>query len=49
MSKEFEVILRAFNNNNQKFDLNIIDNIALKLDISAIESQEIGELFRISS
>jgi hypothetical protein len=49
MSKEFEVILRAFNNNNQKFDLNIIDDIALKLDISAIESQEIGELFGISS
>lgn len=49
MSKEFEVILRAFNNNNQKFDLNIIDDISLKLDISAIESQEIGELFGISS
>jgi hypothetical protein len=49
MSKEFEVILRAFNNSNQKFDLNIIDDIALKLDISAIESQEIGELFGISS
>jgi len=49
MSKEFEVILRAFNNNNQKFDLEVIDNIALKLDISAIESQEIGELFGISS
>jgi hypothetical protein len=49
MSKEFEVILRAFNNNNQKFDLEVIDDIALKLDISAIESQEIGELFGISS
>jgi len=49
MSKEFEVILRAFNNNNQKFDLEVIDDISLKLDISAIESQEIGELFGISS
>ena len=49
MSKEFEVILRAFNNANQKFDLEVIDDIALKLDISAIESQEIGELFGISS
>jgi hypothetical protein len=49
MSKEFEVILRAYNNKNQKFDLNVLDNIALKLDISAIESQEIGELFGISS
>jgi len=49
MSKEFEVILRAFNDKNQKFDLNVLDNIALKLDISAIESQEIGELFGISS
>jgi hypothetical protein len=49
MSKEFEVILRAFNDKNQKFDLNILDDIALKLDISAIESQEIGELFGISS
>jgi len=49
MSKEFEVVLRAFNNNNQKFDLEVIDSVALKLDISAIESQEIGELFGISS
>ena len=49
MSKEFEVILRAFNDKNQKFDLNVLDDIALKLDISAIESQEIGELFGISS
>lgn len=49
MSKEFEVILRAYNDKNQKFDLNIIDNISLKLDISAIESQEIGKIFGISS
>ena len=49
MSKEFEIILRAFNNNNQKFDLEVIDDVALKLDISTIESQEIGELFGISS
>ena len=49
MSKEFEVILRAYNNKNQKFDLNVLDGIDLKLDISAIESQEIGELFGISS
>jgi len=49
MSKEFEVILRAFNDKNQKFDLNIIDNISLKLDISAIEAQEIGKIFGISS
>ena len=49
MSKEFEVILRAYNDKNQKFDLNIIDNVSLRLDISAIESQEIGKIFGISS
>ena len=38
MSQQFEVILRAYNDKNQKFDLNIINNISLKLDISAIES-----------
>ena len=49
MSKQYQVILRAFNNLNQKFDLEILQNVELKLDISAIESQEIGELFGISS
>jgi hypothetical protein len=49
MSKQYQVILRAFNDDNQKFDLEVIDSIALKLDISAIESQEIGEIFGISS
>jgi hypothetical protein len=49
MSKQYQVILRAFNNVNQKFDLEILQSIELKLDISAIESQEIGELFGISS
>jgi len=49
MSKQYQVILRAYNNKNQKFDLEIDQNIELKLDISAIESQEIGELFGISS
>ena len=49
MNKQFQVILRAFNEVGQKFDLEIVDGIDLKLDISAIESQEIGELFGISS
>jgi hypothetical protein len=49
MSKEFEIVLRAFNDKNQKFDLEVIDDVALKLDISAIEAQEIGEIFGISS
>ena len=49
MSKEFEVVLRAFNDKNQKFDLTIKDSVSLKLDISAIEAQEIGKIFGISS
>jgi hypothetical protein len=49
MSKEFEVVLRAFNDKNQKFDLTIKDSVSLKLDISAIEAQEIGEIFGVSS
>ena len=49
MNKQYQVLLRAFNENGQKFDLEILDGVDLRLDISAIESQEIGELFGISS
>jgi hypothetical protein len=49
MTPQYSVILRATNDNQQKFDLEL-DNIPqFLLDISAIEAGEIGQIFGISS
>ena len=49
MTPQYSVILRAINDNQQKFDLEL-DNIPqFLLDISAIEAGEIGQVFGISS
>lgn len=42
-------ILRCINDNNQKFDLELKDTPDFKLDISAIESGNIGKVFGVSS
>jgi len=43
------IILRLTNNNNQVVDLQPLEDIDLRLDISAIENTEIGVSFGISS
>jgi len=49
MTPQYSVILRATNDNQQNFDLEL-DNIPqFLLDISAIETGEIGQVFGISS
>jgi len=45
----YSVILRAYNNLGQKFDLELVDVPSFRLDISAIESGDIGKIFGISS
>ena len=42
-------ILRAYNEDNIKFDLDLFNEEAFLLDISAIESGDIGKVFGISS
>ena len=42
-------ILRCINDLGVKYDLDLIDNIPFKLDISAIESGDIGQAFGVSS
>lgn len=49
MANQYNVILRATNNSGSKFDLEVVDTPAFKLDISAIESGDIGKIFGISS
>jgi hypothetical protein len=49
MSNQYNVILRATNNSGVKYDLELVDSPAFKLDISAIESGDIGKIFGISS
>jgi len=49
MSKQFQITIRAFNDKGQKYDLPILENVGLNLDISAIEAGSIGSLFGISS
>jgi hypothetical protein len=49
MSNQYSVILRATNNSGAKYDLELVDSPAFKLDISAIESGDIGKIFGISS
>ena len=43
------ITLRCINDNGVKFDLDLFQNEELRLDISAIESTEIGEVFGVSS
>ena len=42
-------ILRAYNENNEKYDLDVFNEEAFLLDISAIESGDIGKVFGITS
>ena len=49
MSKQYQITIRAFNDKGQKFDLSILENVGLNIDISAIETGTIGGLFGISS
>ena len=49
MSNQFQVILRATNDNGAKFDLEVVDSPDFLLDISAIEIGTIGSVFGISS
>ncbi len=42
-------ILRAYNDNNEKYDLDVFQDEAFLLDISSIESGDIGKVFGISS
>ncbi len=43
------IILRAINDQGNKYDLDLFQNEDLRLDISAIESGEIGDVFGVSS
>jgi hypothetical protein len=49
MSVQYSVILRAINDNGQKYDLEVVDIPQFLLDISAIELGQIGSVFGISS
>jgi hypothetical protein len=49
MSVQYSVILRATNDNGQKYDLEVVDIPQFLLDISAIELGQIGTVFGISS
>ena len=49
MSNQYSVILRATNDKQQKFDLELVNTPEFLLDISAIEAGNIGKAFGISS
>jgi len=42
-------ILRCINDNGQKYDLDILEDVPFRLDISSIESGNIGTVFGVSS
>ena len=42
-------ILRCINDNGDKFDLDLLEQVPFTLDISAIESGNIGQVFGVSS
>ena len=42
-------ILRATNDNGVTYDLDLLNDLDFKLDISAIESGQIGKVFGVSS
>lgn len=43
------IVLRCTNDEGIKYDLDVLDNLDFKLDISAIESGDIGKVFGVSS
>lgn len=43
------IVLRAYNELGEKYDLDVLQDVDLRLDISAIESGDIGSVFGISS
>jgi hypothetical protein len=49
MTSQYQVILRAINDDQEKFDLELTNVPEFLLDISAIESGDIGKIFGISS
>jgi len=49
MNGQYSVIIRAINDNQQKFDLELTNVPQFLLDISAIEAGDIGKVFGISS
>ncbi len=49
MAVQYNVILRAINDNGTKYDLEVVDIPSFLLDISAIEIGDIGKVFGISS
>ena len=49
MANQYVVILRATNDNQEKFDLEVVDSPQFLLDISAIQSDDIGKVYGISS
>ena len=46
---QYSVVLRAVNNDNVKYGLELVDIPSFLLDISAIEVGDIGKVFGISS
>ena len=42
-------ILRCINDNGEKYDLDVLEDVPFRLDISAIESGDIGRVFGVSS
>ena len=46
---QYQIILRATNNEQEQFDLELTNSPQFLLDISAIEAGEIGKIFGISS
>ena len=46
---QYQVILRATNNDQEQFDLELTNSPQFLLDISTIEAGEIGQIFGISS
>ena len=42
-------IIRAINDDGVKYDLDLLESIPFRLDISAIESGDIGKVFGVSS
>ena len=49
MATQYQVILRAINDDQEKFDLELTNDPQFLLDISAIQSDDIGKIYGISS
>jgi len=46
---QYSVVLRAINDNNEKFDLEVVNDPSFLIDISAIEYGDIGSVYGIST